>query len=109
MDDGDDVGVRVTVGVAVGDDDVCVGVGVGVAVDDGDDVGVGVAVGVGVGATATVNALLVPVCVPSVAVISTLEPALVKVTEVEPTPPTKAFIVDGVIDPAEHVKEGVPT
>ena len=87
-----------------------VGFGVGVAVDEGDDVGVGVGVvvGVGVGVNVTVNALLVPVCVPSAAVIVTLEPAVVTVTEVDPTPLTKAGIVAGLIEPAEYVKEGVP-
>ena len=45
---------------------------------------------------------------PSVAVIVTLEPAALTVTEVDPTPLTKAFIVAGLIDPAEYVKNGVP-
>jgi hypothetical protein len=43
-----------------------------------------------------------------VTVIVTPEPATVTVTEVVPTPLTKAFIVVGLIDPAEYVKEGVP-
>ena len=30
------------------------------------------------------------------------------VTEVDPTPLTKAFILAGLIDPAETVKDGVP-
>jgi hypothetical protein len=33
---------------------------------------------------------------------------MVTVTEVDPTPPTKAFITPGLIDPAETVKDGVP-
>jgi hypothetical protein len=43
-----------------------------------------------------------------VAVIVTLEPAAATVIEVDPTPLTKAFIVSGLIDPAEQVKDGVP-
>jgi hypothetical protein len=93
----------VTEGVGVGD-----GVGVGVVVGLGVGVGVDVDVGVGVGAIVTVNELLIPVLLPSVAVIVTAEPAVVTVTEVDPTPPTKAFIVVGLIDPAETVKDGVP-
>jgi hypothetical protein len=46
--------------------------------------------------------------VPSVAVIVASEPAPVTVTEVDPTPLTKAFILPGIIDPAEYVKDGVP-
>jgi hypothetical protein len=44
----------------------------------------------------------------SVAVIVTLEPAAFTVTEVEPTPTTKVFIVLGLIDPAEYVKNSAP-
>jgi hypothetical protein len=82
-------------GIGVGDG---VGVGlvefIGVWVGDGvrDAVEIGVGVGEGVGAADTVNELLVPLWVPSAAVIVTPEPAVVKVTEVDPTPPTKAFI-----------------
>lgn len=43
-----------------------------------------------------------------VVVIVTPEPAVVTVTEVDPTPLTKASIVLGLIDPAEQVKDGVP-
>jgi len=45
---------------------------------------------------------------PSVAVIVTFEPVAVTVTEVEPTPLTNAFMMAGVIDPAEYVNVGVP-
>ena len=55
-----------------------------------------------------VNELLVPVCVPSVAVIVTSKPAEGTVTVVTPTPSTKAAMTSGLIDPAEHVKDGVP-
>jgi hypothetical protein len=41
-------------------------------------------------------------------VILTPEPVSVAVTEVDPTPLTKAFMVPGLIDPAEYVKDGVP-
>ena len=105
------VGVGVTVevgdGFAVG---VGVAVGIGIVVGEGmgDAVGIGVGVGVGVGAAVTVNELLVPVWVPSVAVMVTSEPAVVTVTEVEPTPLTKAVIAVGLIVPAEYVKDGVP-
>jgi hypothetical protein len=44
----------------------------------------------------------------SVAVIVTFEPVAVTVTEVDPTPLTKAFVAPGLIDPAEYVKDGVP-
>ena len=90
-------------GVGVGE-----GVGVGVAPGLGVVVGVGVDVGVGVGEIATENVLLFPVETPSVAVMVTAEPPAVTVTEVDPTPLTKAFIVVGLIDPAEYVKDGVP-
>lgn len=101
--EGVNVGVGVAVGIGVG-----VGVGGGVVTDEGDGVGVGVVVGVvgvGVGvavsAAVRLNKLLVPVSVPSVAVIVTFEPAVDTVTEVEPTPLTKSFIVPGLIDPTE--------
>ena len=45
---------------------------------------------------------------PSVAVMVTPELTAVAVTEVDPTPLTKAFITLGLIDPAEIVKDGVP-
>jgi len=92
-------------GVEVGDG---VGVGVGVGLGVGIGVGLEVDVGVGVGAIVTVNELLVPVLLPSVAVILTPGPAVVTVTEVDPTPLMKVFIVIGLIDPAEYVKDGVP-
>ena len=38
----------------------------------------------------------------------TPEPATVTVTEVDPTPLWKAFIMPGLIDPSEQVKDGVP-
>ena len=57
----------------------------------------------------TVNGLLVPEILPSVAVIITLEPAAVTVTEPVQTPLEKPPVAeDGVIDPAEYVKDGVP-
>jgi hypothetical protein len=39
----------------------------------------------------------------------TPEPTSVKVTEVDPIPLTKEFIVTGLIDPAETAKIGLPT
>jgi hypothetical protein len=110
--DGLDVGVGVGVGVAFGvlvgvgfdvgvDVGVGVEVGVGSGVGEGVGVGVGVEVGVGVGASVTVNELLVPELLPSVVIIVTPEPATITVTKVDPTPLTKAFILTGLIDPAE--------
>lgn len=96
-DFGDGVGEAVDIGVEIG-------VGVGVAVGEG----VGVDVGMGVGEAVTVNELLVPVGLPKVAVIVTAEPAVFNLTEVDPTPLTKSFILVGIIDPAETVKDGVP-
>lgn len=61
-----------------------------------------------VGAEDTENTLLLPVGVPSVAVMVTCEPGAVTVTEVDPTPLTKAAILSGVMDPPEYVKDGVP-
>ena len=90
-------------GVGVG---VVAFVGVWVGEGVGDAFGFGVGVGEGVGAAVTVNELLVPVWVLSVAVILTPEPAAVRVTEIDPTPPTKAFIVVGLIDPGEAVRDG---
>jgi len=97
--EGNAVGIGDEIGFEVGD-------GVGGAVVIGDEVGVGL--GVGVNATFTVNMLLVPVWVPSAAVILTPKPAIVTVTEVVPTPSVKAFIMSGLIDPVEYVKDGVP-
>jgi hypothetical protein len=101
--DGVGVGVGACVGVGVAVcDGVWVGVGVGVGVGDGEGEGVGVVGGV------TVNELLVPVWLPSAAVMVTLVLAAVTVTEVEPTPLTKALMELGLIDPVETVKEGEP-
>jgi hypothetical protein len=56
-----------------------------------------------------VKGLLVPVYAPSVAVILTLDPATVTVTGPVHTPFVKPPVVeDGVIEPAEYVKVGVP-
>jgi len=104
---GPDVGVGEGVGVGVGEG-VGVAVGVGVGEGVGVGVGVGVAVGAGVGANVTVKELLVPVCVLSVALMVTPEPAAVNITDVDPKPATKAGIVVGLIDPAEYTKVGVP-
>jgi hypothetical protein len=98
---GEDDGVGVAFGVLVGfgfDVDFEVGVGV--------DSGVGS--GVGVGAFVTVNKLLTPMQTPSVTVILTSEPGADTITEEDPTPLTKAFMVSGLIEPAETVKDGLP-
>ena len=104
-------GVVVVVGVEVGlGSDV--GKGVGVVV--GSDVGVGVGEGVGegsgveVGVIVKVNELLIPEQIESLAVMVTAEPAPVTIRVVDPTPPTKAFIVLGLIVPDETVKDGLP-
>ena len=55
----------------------------------------------------TINELLVPMWVPSVAVMVTPEPALVTLTVADPTPFTKASITLGLIDSAQD-KDGVP-
>jgi hypothetical protein len=94
---------RVEVGEGVG-----VGMAPGLDVMVGPVVGVGVDVEVGVATIGTENVLLVPVEAPSVAVMVTAKPPAVTVTEVDPTPLTKAFMVPGLIDPAEYVKDGVP-
>ena len=99
------VGVGVGDGFGVGEVSF-MGVWVGEGV--GDAFGIGVGVGEDAGATFTVNELLVPVWVPSVAVIVMPEPAPVRATKVDPTPPTKAFKVVGLIDPAETVRDGEP-
>ena len=102
--------IIIELGIGVGE-----GVGVGAAVGFGVVVGVGLGgeegfdVGLDVAASVKVNGLLVPEWLPSVTVIVTLEPLEVIVTEVDPTPPTKAAIVVGLIEPAEDVKDGVPT
>jgi hypothetical protein len=104
-------GVLVVVGVEVGlGSDV--GKGVGVVV--GSDVGVGAGEGVGegtgveVGVIVKVNELLIPEYIESLAVMVTAEPAPVIVIVVDPTPPTKAFIVLELIVPDETVKDGLP-
>jgi hypothetical protein len=66
-------------------------------------------VGVGVYAGFTVNWLLVPVWVPSVAVMVAAEPDALVVTDVVPTPVVKAFMVFGVIGPMEIDSVGLPT
>ena len=62
-----------------------------------------------VGEFVTANELLTPEALPSVAVIVMLEPAVSTVTEADPTPLTKAPITLGLMDPAETVRDGVPT
>ena len=70
---------------------------------DGEIVGLGEGMGEGVGggAAATLNELLVPVWVSSETIRVAPEPEFNNVTETEPTPLAKAFILAGVIEPAE--------
>jgi hypothetical protein len=89
-------------------DGVAVGVFLGLEVGVGVGVELGACVGVGVGEFVTANELLTPEILPSATVIITAEPAVFTVTKVDPTPLTKAFIMPGLIDPAETVKDGVP-
>jgi hypothetical protein len=98
--EGDGVEVEVGVGVELGAD-VDVGVEGDVDVGSGVSNGVGVGEGDEVGVWVTVNELLIPERLPSVAVIVASEPAVSTVTEVDPTPLTKAFIALGLIDPSE--------
>jgi hypothetical protein len=56
----------------------------------------------------TVKALLVPVVLPSVAVMVTLAPDLVTVTETVLVPLEKAPLLVGLIVPAEYVRDGFP-
>jgi hypothetical protein len=98
--EGEGVEVEVGVGVELGAD-VDVGVEGDVEVGSGVSNGVGVGEGDEVGALVTANGLLIPERLPSVAVIVASEPAVSTVTEVDPTPLTKAFITLGLIDPSE--------